>query len=65
MHQNDLNRAVAHSTGETVSCVRRLGFQPLTRMTDADEEALIPRRLDWDDPVEALPGSRELSRAAY
>lgn len=26
MNQNDLNRAVARATGETVACVRRMGF---------------------------------------
>ncbi len=30
MTQNDLNRAVAAATGETVSEIARLGFVPLT-----------------------------------
>ena len=44
MTQNDLNRAVAWATGETVTEIRRLGFQPLD-LEPADPEDRI---IDWD-----------------
>ena len=44
MTQNDLNRAVARATGETVTEIRRLGFQPLD-IEPADPEDRI---IDWD-----------------
>ncbi len=51
MHQNDLNRAVASATGETVSTIKRLGFMlaepgdPL----DPDCEEHGPYVIDWDE----------------
>jgi hypothetical protein len=43
MTQNDLNRAVAHSTGETVTEISRRGFVPLDDLA-ADDGPPI----DWD-----------------
>ena len=46
MSQNDLNRAVARATGETVTEISRRGFQPV------DTEALDRKQepyLDWDE----------------
>ena len=42
MTQNDLNRAIARATGETVTEIGRRGFQPLTwesLAASADERA--------------------------
>ncbi len=49
MTQAELNRAVAKSTGETVSVIKHLGFN----MADPDEVAFDPepdedRYVDWD-----------------
>ena len=44
MTQNDLNRAVAHSTGETVSEISRRGFMPVEEL---DRECEPP--IDWDE----------------
>ncbi len=44
MTQNDLNRSVAHSTGETVSEVSRRGFVPLE---DLNQDCEPP--IDWDE----------------
>lgn len=44
MKQNDLNRAVAHTTGETVNEISRRGFVPLEDL-GRDEEPPI----DWDE----------------
>lgn len=44
MKQHDLNRCVAHSTGETVSEVSRRGFVPLEDLArDCDPP------IDWDE----------------
>lgn len=52
MTQNDLNRAVARATGETVSEICRRGFGPADPTTVVfDPEPLnaeIDRYLDWD-----------------
>ena len=46
MTQNDLNRAVARQTGETIDTVSRRGFGPLVPLPpEPDAEDLI---LDWD-----------------
>ena len=50
MHQNDLNRAVARATGESVSTVKRLGFllaEPANDL-EADSSQLGPHVIDWD-----------------
>jgi hypothetical protein len=55
MTQNELNRAVARATGETVSTIDSLGFVPLTsvpREREPEEYAV-----DWD----ALDAERRLS----
>jgi hypothetical protein len=47
MIQTEIDRAVAHATGESLSTIRRLGFllaDPLGRLDDAD----IPF-IDWDE----------------
>ena len=44
MRQRDLNRAVARSTGESITTISRLGFVPLLP-EPIDRE---PRFLDWD-----------------
>ncbi len=52
MQQNELNRAVARATGETVSLVKRIGFlvdDPDTQHLDPDDEAQGPHVIDWDD----------------
>ncbi len=51
MRQRDLNRAVAHATGESVATIQRLGFllaepqQPV----DQEETAAGPNVIDWDE----------------
>ena len=67
MQQNDLNRAVARATGETVSRIKRIGFllaDPETQHLDPDDETLGPRVIDWDLPPESLSSHQELSRVA-
>jgi hypothetical protein len=44
MTQNDLNRAVARATGETVSTIAAMGFMPLADIP-AEPEPLV---VDWD-----------------
>jgi hypothetical protein len=44
MTQNELNRAVARATGETVSLISSLGFVPLTDSPHERE----PQTVDWD-----------------
>lgn len=44
MTQNELNRGVARSTGETVSEISRRGFIPVE---DLDQECEPP--IDWDE----------------
>lgn len=51
MNQNELNRAVARATGESVETIKRLGFllsEPDEEFVDADAEELGPQVLDWD-----------------
>ncbi len=52
MNQNDLNRAVAAATGETVSAIKRLGFMiadPAVPIDDPTDPELGGRVIDWDD----------------
>jgi hypothetical protein len=44
MTQRDLNRSVAHSTGETIGEISRRGFVPIE---DLAREADPP--IDWDE----------------
>ena len=45
MHQNELNRAVARATGESVRTIAQMGFIPLTAPA-VDREPLV---VDWDE----------------
>ncbi|TWT64372.1 hypothetical protein [Rubinisphaera italica] len=51
MHQSELNRAVAHATGETVSTIKRLGFliAETDERIDPDDEYHGPYIIDWDE----------------
>jgi len=52
MTQNDINRAVAAATGESVSAVQRLGFMiadPSVPIDDPTDPELGGRVIDWDD----------------
>jgi hypothetical protein len=44
MTQNELNRAVARATGESISLISSLGFVPLSDTPHERE----PRTVDWD-----------------
>ena len=51
MRQSELNRRVAHATGESVATIRRLGFllaEPATLIVDPEDESLGGHVLDWD-----------------
>ena len=62
MTQNELNRAVARATGETVSEVSYRGFVPLTNVPVERE----PLWIDWDEHDEqrgaGVGQRRDLSR---
>ncbi len=64
MTQNDLNRAVAQATGETVSTIAAMGFVPLIRVP-AEREPFV---VDWDEldqrRVSLLPERRRREPAA-
>ena len=45
MTQNELNRAVARVTGETVSTISQMGFVPLAGIPYERE----PQIVDWDE----------------
>jgi hypothetical protein len=45
MTQNDLNRAVARATGESMAVISGMGFVPLTRVPRERE----PQTVDWDE----------------
>ena len=52
MTQNDLNRAVAEATGETVTTIRDLGFSiadPAVVCHDPEPHALDAKAVDWDE----------------
>ena len=64
MTQNELNRAVAHATGETVSEISSRGFSPLpVDPYDSGHESIDWDWLDQSRSVAVLP-SRNLSRVA-
>lgn len=51
MKQSDVDRAVAHATGETVGTIRRRGFGEMVMLAVFDPEpdaALQPQTVDWD-----------------
>jgi hypothetical protein len=49
MNDNDLARAVARATGESVRTVKRLGFMLVPEPTDYEQpEALNAKVIDWD-----------------
>ncbi|REJ74270.1 MAG: hypothetical protein DWQ34_23930 [Planctomycetota bacterium] len=51
MTQSDLNRAVAHATGETVTTIRELGFVPLMPIPyEHEADVREPLAIDWDEP---------------
>ena len=61
MQQNDLNRAVARATGETVSTIKQRGFTQ--EQPDRAAEAALTayweaRCIDWDAEEEFLPAER-------
>ncbi|TWU40051.1 hypothetical protein Q31b_33950 [Novipirellula aureliae] len=52
MNQNDLNRAVAAATGDTVTAVKRLGFMildPSIPIEEPTDPVHGGRVIDWDD----------------
>ena len=51
MTQNDLNRSVAHATGENISEISRRGFTLLTpRPYEFEpEDESLEQYLDWDE----------------
>lgn len=52
MLQSDLNRRIAHATGESVKTIARLGFilsEPNDPIEDPHAESLGPWVLDWED----------------
>ena len=53
MTQNELNRAVARATGESVAVISSMGFVPLTSVPYECE----PKVVDWDQ----LDQSRRVS----
>jgi len=54
MKQADLDRAVAHATGETVATIKRLGFLLADPVNDLDPDLDVgfddggPQVIDWD-----------------
>ena len=51
MTQEEIDRAVARATGESVTTIRRLGFliaEPGVRVVDPDSEEHGPYVIDWD-----------------
>ena len=51
MTQYDLDRAIAHSTGETVREIHRRGFtlaDPMDVNFDPEPNELSPSAIDWD-----------------
>ena len=52
MKQADLNRAVAHITGESVATIQRLGFllaEPQQDFMEQQETEAGPHVIDWDE----------------
>jgi len=61
LKQNELNRAVARSTGETVSTIKRRGFsqEEFGNPDDiADSAEWEARCIDWDAQQELFAGER-------
>ena len=61
MTQNDLNRAVAHATGETVRTIARLGFgiaDPLLVRHDPEPYDATPEQSSPRQSDSACPGGR-------
>ena len=58
MHQNELNRAVARATGESVRTIAQMGFSPLAAPAVQREPLVV----DWDEleaqRVRVLPQPR-------
>lgn len=63
MRQTDLNRAVARATGESVNCVKRLGF--ILAESD-DHHTHDIDVIDWDlvDEARRIPATMEAPREA-
>ena len=58
MTQNELNRAVARATRDSLATIERLGFrlaEPGDDIGDADFEGLGPQVLDLDEPSHDRP----------
>ncbi|WP_164104574.1 hypothetical protein [Candidatus Laterigemmans baculatus] len=50
MTQSELNHAIAHATGDSLSEISRLGFQAgMLEVEDFDDESLEPSTVDWDE----------------
>jgi len=52
MTQRDINSAVALTTGESLSEIRRRGFSiadPMEVRFDPEPDQLVPQMIDWDD----------------
>jgi len=71
MTQDNLDRAVAHATGEDLQEIRRRGFQladPVEVDFDPEPEDLLPEMIDWDqydlDRNVALFEQRQFRRTA-
>jgi hypothetical protein len=45
MTQNELDRAVARATGESVAVISSMGFVPLTKVPQERD----PQAVDWDE----------------
>lgn len=58
MTQNELNRAVARATGESVAVISGMGFVPLTSVPYERE----PKVVDWDQLDQSRPVSLQSRR---
>jgi hypothetical protein len=58
MTQSQLDRAVAHATGEPLASIRRMGFSVFRPvLTDEDFDAMPrPRTVNWDRLDSHRPG---------
>ncbi len=54
MTQNDLNRAVAHATGETIGAISHLGFS-LAMPEEVAFDPVPSPWLDWDEVDASRP----------
>lgn len=67
MQQNEINRAVARATGETVSTIKRLGFLLAELPADCDDDCEEYSDFALDQPVvdwETLPLTQRVAVAA-